>query len=47
MGREGGRGERTQLKLEGKRVRERRWGTAPFIVSQANLAVVRQLWGGA
>ena len=41
MGRERGRGERTEWEQEGKSKREQRGQAAPFIVSQAYLAVVR------
>jgi hypothetical protein len=49
----GERGKRVREQVQEEKRREQkskrsRWGhAAPFIVSQAHLAVARQLWGGA
>ena len=43
--RDGELDERKEGEQEGKRARERRAQVTPFIVSQAYLAVARQLWG--
>ena len=41
MGREQGRGKRTEKEQEGKSKRERRGQAAPFIMSQAYLAIAK------